>query len=54
MGEKVVAKDVGREDFPERRLTVLAVVVFGIRIRGACLSSSRLAGGAELVRRVSD
>ncbi len=49
-----MAKDIGREDFPERRLIVLAVVVLRFRIRGGCLSSSRLAGGAELVRRVGD
>ncbi len=54
MGEKVVAKDIGREDFSERRLIVLAVVVFGFRIPGACLSSSRLAGGAKLVSGVGD
>ena len=49
-----MAQDIGCEDFPERRLIVLAVTVFSFDIPRACLSSSCFAGDAQLVRRVSE
>ena len=54
MGEHVVAQDIGCENFPERRLIVLAVTLFKFGIAGACLSSCLLAGDAQLVRRVGE
>ena len=54
MGQHVVAQDIGCENFPERRLIVLAVTVFIFDIPGACLSSCRFAGDAQLVRRVGE
>ena len=50
VGEHVVAQDIGCENFPERRLIVLAVTVF----RRACLSSCRFTGDAQLVGRVGE
>ena len=46
VGEQVMAKHIGREDFPERRLVPFAVAAFNVEVSGACLSSSRLAGDA--------
>ena len=54
VGEQVMAKDIGCEDLPERRLLLLAVTTFEIGIPGSCLSSSGLAGGTQLVRRVGE
>lgn len=54
VGEQVMAKDIGGEDLPEGRLVPLIVTAFNAGIARACLSNSRLAGGAQLVRRVGE
>ena len=46
VGEQVMAKDIGCEDFPERWLILLATTAFYVGVSGVCLSSSRLAGDA--------
>ena len=45
--EQVMAKDVGREDFPKGRLVLFAAATaFNVGVIRVCLNSSRLAGGA--------
>ena len=54
VGEQVMAKDIGCEDFPKRRFVLFVAIAFNIGIPRACLSSSRLAGSTQLVRRVGE
>lgn len=54
VGEQVMAKDIGCKDLPERRLVLFAFTAFSIGIPRAGLSSSGLAGSAQLVRRVGE
>lgn len=54
VGEQIMTKDIGCKDLPERRLTPWTINAFNAGITGACLSSSGLADGAQLVRRVGE
>ena len=54
VGEHVMAKDIGCEDFPERRLVLGVFIALNIRISRAGLRSSRLTDGAQLVSRVGE